>query len=251
MVYSLGANSDIGYQRKLQEDYIAFKEYGNDILAVIADGTGTSDNRLQPAVVVVNSIIKEITEVITEQKELFYKNKLFFLKRALLNANNLLGIMKIANEEMYYGYCASVSVCYLDKDGGLYYCHSGNTRIYIMRGGKLNLLTEDHTVAMQRVYDGEITMQQYYITDDRLRLTSGIGLQTEPTIYEKKGRIKPNDIIVLTTDGVHYALTDDNITNIILQSENVVDAAEKLVFTAKELVKYPDNMSAFVIGSRS
>ena len=59
MKFNLGANSDIGNTRRLQEDYVNFKEFDNDIFAIIADGTGTSDDRIQPAVTIINSMINE------------------------------------------------------------------------------------------------------------------------------------------------------------------------------------------------
>ena len=101
---------------------------------------------------------------------------------------------------------------------------------------------------MQRVNEGELSMDHYYITDDRLKVTSGIGLSTEPVIYVNQGRIKVNDILVLTTDGIHYALTPENMVDVILNSQDVVDASEKLVYASKNFVNYPDNMTAMLIG---
>ncbi len=247
--YNLGANSDIGIGRKLQEDFISYKEYENDLFAVIADGTGTSDDRLQPAVVATNSMINEITAIKEENDELFKKDPMFFLKRAMLNANSILGIMKISNEELYHGYAASMSAIYFSSEGRMYFVHAGNTRIYLLRDGRLTQMTEDHTVAMQRVNEGELSMDHYYLTEDRLKVTSGVGLNTEPEIYTLSGNIKPNDIFVMTTDGIHYALTPQNMVEVILNSDGVVDAAEKLVYAAKNFVQYPDNMAAFVIGA--
>ena len=248
MRFNLGANSDIGNTRKLQEDYVNYKEFGNDIFAIIADGTGTSDDRIQPAVTIINSMINEISDIKNENDALFNSDPLFFIRRAMLNANSIIGVMKMSNEELYYGYAASVSAIYLKESGEIYYAHSGNTRIYLLRDTKLNILTEDHTVAMQRVNEGELSMDHYYITDDRLKVTSGIGLSTEPVIYVNQGRIKVNDILVLTTDGIHYALTPENMVDVILNSQDVVDASEKLVYASKNFVNYPDNMTAMLIG---
>ncbi len=249
MKYNLGANSDIGLMRKHQEDYIMYKEYDDGLLAIIADGTGTSDDRIQPAILVTNSILNEISDIKEEKNDLFVEDPLFFIKRAMLNANSLLGVMKMANEEMYHGYAASLSAIYFNDQGNIYYSHAGNTRIYLLRNGMLNLLTEDHTVAMQRVNEGELTMDHYYYTEDRLRVTSGIGLSTTPEIYTNAGRIKPNDIIVMTTDGVHYALNPENIVGVILNSENLVDAAQSLILASKNEVHYPDNMAAMLIAA--
>lgn len=245
MKYLYGANSDIGNSRKLQEDYIFCKEYGDDLLTIVADGSGTQDDRLQPAVLCVNSIISSIDRA--KESNLFEQNISYFIKNAMLEANNALGILKIANEEIYFGYAASCSLLYLTSDGKMYYAHAGNTRIYLMRGGNLIQLTEDHTVAQEKLDDGKINNEQYYITTDRLSLTNGLGLSAEPVIYVNEGRIKDNDIILMTSDGVHYAIRPEFITSIVLESENPISAAENLVKSSKDIVQYPDNISAIVI----
>ena len=249
MNYIYGAHSDIGNSRRFQEDFIMCREYGSDILAIIADGTGTSDDRLQPAVLAVNSILENITSVKEEDDELFSKNPLFFLKRAMIEANNLLGVLKMANEEFYYGYAASLSMLYLNSEGQIYYTHIGNTRIYLLRGGELRPLTIDNTVAQEKIDRGEENID-YYATTDRLKVTEGLGLSVNPDIYINQGRLKENDILVLTTDGVHYAIRPEYITSIILESADPATASNNLVIAAKDVVQYPDNISAIVIAER-
>lgn len=249
MNYIYGAHSDIGNSRRFQEDFMMCKEYGSDILAIIADGTGTSDDRLQPAVLAVNSIVENIDIVKEEADELFVRNPLFFLKRAMIEANNLLGVLKMANEEMYYGYASSLSMLYLNAEGQLFYAHVGNTRIYLLRGGELIPMTTDHTVAQEKLDRGEL-QTDYYATTDRLKVTSGLGLSTTPEIYVNQGKIKENDILVLTTDGVHYAIRPEYITSIILESSDPATASNNLVTAAKDVVQYPDNISAIVIAER-
>lgn len=249
MNYIYGAHSDIGNSRRFQEDFIMCKEYGSDILAIIADGTGTSDDRLQPAVLVVNSIIENISLLKEEADELFMSNTLFFLKKAMLEANNILGVLKMANEEMYYGYASSLSMLYLTSEGQIYYAHVGNTRIYLLRGGELIPMTRDHTLAQEKLDKGELNTD-YYATTDRLIMTNGLGLSMNPEIIVNKGKIKENDILVLTTDGVHYAIRPEYITNIILESSGPSTASENLVTAAKDVVQYPDNISAIVIAEK-
>ena len=253
MRYNLGAHSDIGNGRRLQEDYMMFREYGKDILAVIADGTGTTDNRIQPAVMAVTSIINEISEVKEQNDSLFQQDPQFFLERAMMNANNVIGTLKLADEETYNGYAASVSAVYLTESGMIYCSHAGNTRVYILRNSGLLQLTEDHTVAAEQVNNGELDIGHYYFSPNRLRMTNGIGLMAKPKLYQQTGRVKENDLILLTTDGVHYAFMgeDNAIVQIILNSTDIVDASEKLVMAAKEVERFSDNMAAMLIGVSS
>ena len=82
---------------------------------------------------------------------------------------------------------------------------------------------------------------------DRLRMTSGIGVVIDPVIQTEHGKIRPTDLVVLTTDGVHYAVQPEFMADIILESGSCQEASYNLVQAAKVEVKYPDNMSAMVV----
>ena len=69
----------------------------------------------------------------------------------------------------------------------------------------------------------------------------------EPEIQLLAGRIKDSDIILMTTDGVHYAIQPQAMAEIILKSQDCETAAYNLVDAAKNIIKYPDNMSAMLL----
>ena len=49
----------------------------------------------------------------------------------------------------------------------------------------------------------------------------------------------------MTTDGIHYAIRPEALSDIVLQSGSCADAAKSLIEAAK-LEKYADNMSVIV-----
>lgn len=82
----------------------------------------------------------------------------------------------------------------------------------------------------------------------RLKLTSGLGKIIDPKIEIFNGQMKDTDIVLMTTDGIHYALRPDAMTEIILNSPpEGTEATKALIKAAKEIVKYPDNMSAMIV----
>lgn len=246
--YSLGASSDIGCERESQEDFVQFKELDeNNLLAVIADGTGSKKGHLQPAVMVTMSIIQEISEIFKENNELFKSHTQYILKRALINANNSLGAFKIGNEEVFNGYAASVTVALFTENDRMYIASAGNTRLYVMRDSNIIQMTKDHTEAQEKLDAGEIDLETYHVHPSRLKLTSGLGLTTNPEIYLCSGKLKSNDLIAMTTDGIHYAIRQEHIMNLIFEAQDVVPACNNLIYAAKEVIKYADNMSAIVI----
>ena len=246
--YKLGATTDIGCERENQEDFMQYVELDEGhMLCVIADGTGSREKHPQPAAIAVMDIVEHISRIYQEEKELFLSNPEFFLRDAFLCSNKLMGAFKMGNEELYSGYAASVTAVLLADDYRIYLAHCGNTRAYVMRDGKLILLTRDHTKAEELYEDGKINLQTYYVHPDRLKMTSGIGVVIDPEIQTERGSIRPTDLVVLTTDGVHYAVQPEFMADIILGSNSCAQASANLIEAAKVQVKYPDNMTAMII----
>lgn len=245
--FRCGATVDIGCDRENQEDFVQFEELDEEnLLCVIADGTGSRKEHPQPASIAVMDIIENIRNIYKEQPKLFFQNPEFFLKHAMQTANRLLGAFKLGNEEIYCGYAASVTCCLFAHDYSIYVAHCGNTRLYLMRDGKLKKLTRDHTKAAELLRDGSIDIETYHVHPDRLKMTSGIGVVMDPEIQTISGKIRDTDLVILTTDGVHYAVREPFIPELVLAGDNCTAASANLVSAAKEL-KYPDNMSAMVV----
>ena len=249
--YICGAVADIGCEREKQEDFVQYRELDDDtIFGIVADGTGSRREFPHPAAIVSMHVVDSIVSLWQDKKELFLSAPEYFLKRALLEANQILGAFKVGNEELFSGYASSITCCICHNGNQIFLAHCGNTRLYLMREGRLKQLTRDHTVGQRLLDEGKIDIPTYHMHPDRLKMTSGIGILADPEIQTMSGRTKENDLILLTTDGIHYALKPDAMSQIILESGNCNDGTQNLVNAAKEIVHYPDNMSCMIIYQR-
>ena len=192
--YICGAVVDIGVERESQEDYVQYREFGDNLFCVVADGAGSQKGFPQPAVIAVSDILETLTEIYEENEELFLQNPEFFIKRAMLSANRVLGGFKMGNEERYYGYAASVTCCLFCQDGIFYMGHTGNTRLYILRNSALTQITRDQTKAAELLNEGKIDLETYHVHPDRLVITDGLGILLKPHIQILHGKLKENDI---------------------------------------------------------
>ena len=200
------------------------------------------------ASIVAMDIIENIKDSFGKKPDLLIKYPKFFLEKAMNDANRILGAFQMGNEELFSGYSASVTCCLFLQDRKIAIGHSGNTRLYIIRNGKVNLITHDHTQAYELLQEGKIDSETYYVHDGRLKLTSGIGKIINPRIDTISGKLQEQDLVLMTTDGIHYALRPDAMSEIILNSPpEGTEATNALVNAAKNIVKYPDNMSAMLI----
>lgn len=247
--YECGATIDIGPNRESQEDFVQFKELDDDsILCLIADGSGSRSEYPKPAPIVCMNIIEQIYRLYNADQELFMQNPCLLLKESFLQANKLIGAFKIASEELFYGYASSVTALLLTKGQRFFVAHCGSTRLWVLREGDLRQLTTDHTKAMELLREGVIDKDTYHVHPDRLVLTSGLGVFAEPEIQTLKGKFRQNDMFILTSDGVHYAIRPEYISKIILDSTASCEAATyNLIMAARDVSKYPDNMSAMIV----
>lgn len=78
--------------------------------------------------------------------------------------------------------------------------------------------------------------------------SDGLGISTLPNISNICVSITDTDLFLMTTDGIHYAIRPENMKELVLSGQDVVPACNNLIDAAKNIIKYPDNMSAIVIG---
>lgn len=255
MDYIYGGYTDAGYHRKINEDYIDVKKIDEDVLFMfVGDGIGSENEELQPSAIISLEMFLSLQRNYKAKKDLFLENTEFFLKDALYNANRVIGGIKLGNEECYGGFASSVTCCIVYKER-VSFVHCGNTRLYwITTNSKTKALqtkqlTTDHTKGQQLVDQGIIPADQYYLSPDRLSMYSGVGVATEMIVQNISFNLKDGDMLLLTTDGVHYAIKKDAITDIIFNSSTCEDATNALVNAAKTL-KYVDNASALLLWNK-
>jgi len=257
MPFQYGGHSDVGYKREINEDNIVVTPLDeNTILTIVSDGAGSKASTLQPAQIASGIVSDSITRSYKKNKEAVLNNPEIFLEEAMHAANRCIGAFKIANEELYAGFASSMTCAILGTDESsnrptLAFAHIGNTRLYLIRINKnkipvIRQLTIDQTRAQTLRDEGKINDIQYHLHPDRLVITSALGLVTEPPIQTFSGTIKQNDILLLSTDGIHYAIQPEPMMELILASNSCEDACETLS-RAAIAEKYNDNCSAILV----
>lgn len=254
-IYAFEGKSDVGYQKTVNEDIIEAMELDdNTLLLMVADGSKSdSESGLQPASIAIHETGSFIRRIFKKSPKLFIQYPDLFLSEAMEYANRVLTVFHACDEERFAGFGCSLTCCLLYVHDGkqrAVVSSVGNTRLYLIRlikgSPSIHQLTTDHTKAADMVLSGLINEEQYYTHLDRLVLTSGLGVMPEPKIQVIENlSLKKNDIILMTTDGLHYAIRAEAMSDIVLQSGSCTEAVKSLIEAAK-LEKYADNMSAIV-----
>ena len=104
-------------------------------------------------------------------------------------------------------------------DGRRGYVYSiGDCRAYLLRGGKLYLLSEDHTEANRLYQLGALNERQYRECNRKRRLTQYLGIPAEELVIKPHRisfRLKRGDRILLCTNGLTRLLEECEIKKLL------------------------------------
>ena len=125
--------------------------------------------------------------------------------------------------------------------------HVGDSRAYFVHpGGRMELLTHDHSLVHRLVELGQITEEEALVHPNRNVLYRAIG-QPEPFKPDIQTFQMPHPgYLLICSDGLWGAVNDANMAKIIHDSINPSEACKKLVAAANE-AGGPDNISAVLV----
>ena len=112
-----------------------------------------------------------------------------------------------------------------------YWVHVGDSRLYLLRGGRLTQITEDQTLARFLLEEGEITAEQLPTHYSRHVMDQCVGCgYAEP----ETGRLKllDGDLLVLSTDGLHGEIPENTLYSILNTDTSLENKAKALVKAA-------------------
>jgi protein phosphatase len=91
----------------------------------------------------------------------------------------------------------------------------GDSRIYMLRSGKLRQLTKDHSVVQQMIDSGEIKAEEARGHPASNRITRAVGVATRLQIDEFREELRDGDALLLCSDGLVLEVDDDEIAAIL------------------------------------
>lgn len=234
--------SDVGCVRSANEDSARLVESAaaagdRGWLAVVADGMGGHSAGDVASQLAVETVVAE------------------FSWRADDPAAELAAVIRTANERVFETAtsddalsgmgttCTAVAL----RDWRAHLAHVGDSRLYLIRGHDIFCLTEDDSSVMEMVRKGLLTRAEARNHEDRNVILRALGTrpELEPATWDKPLPLQAGDRLVLSTDGLHDLVDDDEIRRIV-SSESHRDACSRLVDLAR-LRGGPDNITVVVL----
>jgi protein phosphatase len=129
------------------------------------------------------------------------------------------------------GMATTLTAALLTPDG-LAVVHAGDSRLYRLRGGRLELLTEDHAMVAQLVREGLLSPERAATHPLRNVLTRALGRDPDVDYATQLVEVEPGDLFLLCTDGLTKMVAEGAIAATIAAAPSLDIAALELVRAA-------------------
>ncbi len=145
--------------------------------------------------------------------------------------------------------CTTIVACLLRFDRAIV-AHVGDSRCYLIRRGRAEAITRDHSLVGEQVRMGLITEEQAAHSEQRHVLSRSLGADMFVNVELDEHQVLPGDILLLSSDGLHGSVTPAEIAMITGQNHDLAGTARELVALAREK-DGSDNISVQLIRIKS
>jgi serine/threonine protein phosphatase PrpC len=228
--------SDIGRVREKNEDSFCFDaELG---FMIVGDGMGGHKRGDVASKMATSIVYEKYKEMILNKMKPEVINKDYFIETNILiwafdYANSVIWNKSQENEE-FKGMGTTLTSCIFYDKNRFSIVHIGDSRVYLVRDNKILQLTEDDSFVMEQYRSGAITLEEAKKSSYRNVLTKAIGAKQYNSYFVYQGKVKGNDIFLLTTDGLTRGIDENEIFKIVNSNVFGPDTIRKLIDTANK-----------------
>lgn len=229
-------------KRKNNEDRIAHCYSREALLMVVADGMGGHFYGEVAAQIAVQTL----TETFQREADPELDDPFMFLHRAMDSAHH--AIFDFAIQRKLSDSPRTTCVACVVQGNIAYWAHAGDSRLYLIRDGKMLLRTRDHSRVQLLMDQGVINQAQAARHPERNKVYSCLGGPQAPEIeFSRKTPLETGDVLALCTDGVWGPLSDEGLIS-ALNSANLIEAVPALLEKAEARGgAHADNLSMVAV----
>ena len=194
--------TDTGRVRSHNEDCIGWDMRRN--LAVLADGMGGHSAGAVASKMTVDGVLYDYqpstNDTLNERADI----------RQLLDNINA-DIYKLAQENPDCARMGTTLVMLCLNDDHITVAHVGDSRLYRFRNGKIEQITEDHSLVRQLIEQGTMTKEDAENSRYSNVITRALGVRASCDIDVNEYAVEINDVYLLCSDGLSNKVSDNSI----------------------------------------
>ncbi|HWF02329.1 MAG TPA: Stp1/IreP family PP2C-type Ser/Thr phosphatase [Candidatus Angelobacter sp.] len=157
-------------------------------------------------------------------------------------AKNLADAIQLANSKIFQAGQAqqarqgmgSTMVAALVRGNSLTIGHVGDSRIYLVRQGAIQQLTQDHSLVMEQVRRGYITLEQAQKSELQNIILRALGSEEAVEADVEDLVAVPGDLLLMASDGLTRHVQDEEILKIVQEPGDLEHRCSELVQLAKD-----------------
>ncbi|HEY5585869.1 MAG TPA: Stp1/IreP family PP2C-type Ser/Thr phosphatase [Ruminiclostridium sp.] len=222
-----GVKTDVGLKRQLNEDNCnVLAGYPNvPTCFVIADGMGGHKCGEVASKQAVDSVCNHLLKASWETEDI-----LGLLKDIISSVNDEVYQFSL-HDESTQGMGTTLIIAVL-KNRKLFIGHVGDSRVYLVRENSIQKVTSDHSFIEELVKNGTITKDEAVNHPKKNMITRAVGYELDLEVDTYELDILENDVILLCTDGLTNMLTEEEILDIITNTQDLQVACDTLIQNA-------------------
>jgi serine/threonine protein phosphatase PrpC len=241
----VSGQSDIGCVRQNNEDSYGYWEPEEDErflrkgrVAIVADGMGGYEGGQEASRLAVNTLVGTYRDFGGEDPQQALIEGLQAAHEAIRNYGDAHPALRGLGTT-----CTAVAIV---RDR-LYYVHVGDTRLYLIRDGRITQVTRDHSYVGRLVEAGMISREEAEKHPQRNILTAALGTNPE-LIMDSPGQpevLRAKDVLVICSDGLWGLVHDHEILGAV-EKQSAERAGRDLIEQARERGG-PDNITVNIL----
>ena len=213
--------------RKSNQDRVAYCYSRDALCMVIADGMGGHLHG-EVAAQIASQFIAEAFQRNAQPR---LADPIKFLLESITNAHH--AIVDYANVRSLLETPRTTCVACIVQDGLAHWAHVGDSRLYLIRNGRVEGQTKDHSRVQILVDAGRVREEAVAAHPDRNKIFNCLGQMGPPKVdLSRRIALRHGDVILMCTDGLWGPLTSRHICEELLRAE-VMRAVPKLLDMAE------------------
>jgi protein phosphatase len=214
------SRTDTGRQRSANEDSF----WVSSPLFVLADGMGGA----QAGEVASQTAVASFTDGLPDGPGSNEER----LARLVAEANVTIHA-RAQSDDALAGMGTTLTAAYVGEHD-LAIAHVGDSRLYVLRDGELEQLTDDHSLVGELVRRGQISAEEAEDHPQRSIITRALGIEGDVVVDHHTWPVRDGDVFVLCSDGLTGMVPDAKVAEIVRSAPDLSTAAQRLIVAANE-----------------
>jgi protein phosphatase len=231
----VAGRTDVGLVRSNNEDNLGYDTARG--VFVVCDGMGGQAAGERASKVAVDTVMAYFRRAPKERQEGFRRE----FERLSGRANALARAIQLANQaiheeasqdDRYTGMGSTIVALAVEVDE-FSVAHVGDSRAYLLRDGALQQLTNDHSLVMEQVRRGLMTLEEAEKSNIQNVIVRSLGAEesVDPDLADHE--LLAGDVLLMCSDGLSHFVHDNVLTEVLAASTSTEGACEDLIQAAK------------------